>query len=142
MTFKTKMTRSQGFTLIEVMIVTAIVAVLAAIAYPAYTSYVIKGERAQARATLLEAAQFMERQYSASNAYSSGGLPVRLRTAPPGSPSPSVSYQISVTASTPTAYTLTAFPIRRDPTCGSLVLTHTGARSHTGSATNSSSCWK
>ena len=47
----------RGFTLIEVMIVVAIVGILSAIAYPSYQEYVRRGHRAEARAGLLQAAQ-------------------------------------------------------------------------------------
>ena len=61
--------RARGFTLIELMIVVAIVAVLASLAYPSYTRYVKRGQRAGAQVALNEAAQFMQRYYSANNAY-------------------------------------------------------------------------
>ena len=47
----------QGFTLIELMIVVAIVGILSAIAYPSYAEYIRKGHRADARAGLLQAQQ-------------------------------------------------------------------------------------
>ena len=50
---------ARGFTLIEVMIVVAIVAILSAIALPSYTEYIRRGNRAEARAGLLQAAQWM-----------------------------------------------------------------------------------
>lgn len=46
-----------GFTLIELMIVVAIVGILSAVAYPSYTEYVRRGHRADARAGLLQAQQ-------------------------------------------------------------------------------------
>lgn len=63
---------SKGFTLIELMIALAIVAIVAAIAYPSYQGSVRKSRRADARAVLLEAAQFMERRYTENlqNGYS------------------------------------------------------------------------
>ena len=47
--------KHQGFTLIELMIVVAVVAILSSIAYPSYTEYVRRGHRAEARAGLLQA---------------------------------------------------------------------------------------
>ena len=54
-------TQQQGFTLIELMIVVAIVGILSAIAYPSYAEYVRRGHRADARAGLLQAQQWLER---------------------------------------------------------------------------------
>lgn len=47
-----KTTKQQGFTLIELMIVVAVIGVLAAVAFPAYQDYVKKGEAASGLATL------------------------------------------------------------------------------------------
>ena len=53
--------RHKGFTLIEMMIVVAIIAILAAVAYPSYNHHVRKAARKEAAATMLETAGRMER---------------------------------------------------------------------------------
>lgn len=60
---------ARGFTLIELMIVVAIVAILGAVAYPAYQSSVIKGRRAQGRTALAELLQQQERFLTQTNTY-------------------------------------------------------------------------
>lgn len=63
--------RQRGFTLIELMIVVAIVGILAGIAYPSYMDHVRKGNRAKAQAFLMDLAQrqqsylLVHRQYAA-----------------------------------------------------------------------------
>ncbi len=61
---------ARGFTLIEMMIVVAIVAILAAVALPAYTQHVVRAARVQAQAELLELASLQEKIYLNSNSYS------------------------------------------------------------------------
>ncbi len=75
---------SHGFTLIELMIVVAVIAILAAIAYPSYLDQVRKSRRADAKAALLELAQFMERNYTTANRYDqdSGGSAIDTAALP------------------------------------------------------------
>ncbi len=61
--------RRCGFTLIELMIAMVIVAIIVAIAYPSYVEQVRKSRRAEAKAVLLEDAQFMERTYTTTGQY-------------------------------------------------------------------------
>ena len=64
--------RSSGFTLVELIVVVAIVGILAAIAYPSYLDQVRKGYRAEAQALLMELAQrqqnflIIRRRYASS----------------------------------------------------------------------------
>lgn len=63
------MTKNRGFTLIELMIAVAIVGILVAIAYPSYTNSLIKGNRANAKAFLLDVAQKQQQFLLDNRAY-------------------------------------------------------------------------
>ncbi|VVM47646.1 hypothetical protein PS645_00586 [Pseudomonas fluorescens] len=65
---------NRGFTLIEILIVVAIIGIIITIGYPSLTEYVNKGRRAEVAGLLSEQAQILERSYSLNNAYSAAGL--------------------------------------------------------------------
>jgi type IV pilus assembly protein PilE len=150
MTEKFAMTRNktpgkgqQGFTLIELMIVIAIVAILAAIAIPSYSAYLKRGYRAEARAGLLQAAQWMEKSATAMGTYP---LAAQFPTTLAGIPSKT--YTISATSTTGATFTLTATPVGNmaSDKCGAYELTNTGLRKANGQTdvTNAnlvSECW-
>lgn len=71
---------NKGFSLIELMIVVAIVGILAAIAYPSYQQNMIDSRRAKAAGCVMELQQFMEKFYSSNFRYDqdAGGAAVVL----------------------------------------------------------------
>jgi type IV pilus assembly protein PilE len=125
-TVSTKATKTHGFTLIELMVVVAIVGILAAIAFPSYQESVRKANRTDAKASLLNAAQLLDRCFTERNAYNAAGCPTVTGTSQEGF------YTIAFGTNPPlsaTTYTLIATPVAggrqaNDPRCTSFSLTH------------------
>lgn len=68
------MRKSNGITLVELMVAVAVIGILASIAYPSYQNYVLRANRAAATACLIELAQLMERSYTQSMRYNPAGF--------------------------------------------------------------------
>ncbi len=128
--FKAKTVR--GFTLIELMIVVAIVALLAAIVYPSYQDQVRKARRGQAKADLTEILQDAERYYSVNNTYLGFNIPGGKANSPRTG---TTFYNITITANpatTATSIGFTATPVAGGPQandrCGTLTINQAGVK--------------
>ena len=128
---------SHGFTLIELLIALACVAVLASLTWPSYQSLILKSQRAQARASLLQTAHLFERAASANGSYpSAADVPASLLQVE------GQRYKMTVT-STAQSYTISATPLgaQAADACGVLTVNHLGVRSVQGASQTAAQCW-
>ena len=131
--------RLNGFTLIELMIVVAIIGILAAIAIPMYSDYVTRSRRADGQAKLMQVAQDLERCYTQYSAYNHASCSVLASGAVN---SEQGFYKITASVLTISSFELEAAPqsTKTDDTDSeTLTLTHLGEQSATG--TDPASCW-
>lgn len=126
---------SGGFTLIEIMIVVAIIAILASIALPSYQQHILATNRATAKACMSEFAQAYERRYTTNMTYAGADIVLGCQT------EANLDDRYTLTAAdTATTYTITATPIGaqlKDTQCGTLTLNQSGTKT----ATDVGKCW-
>ncbi|URM29763.1 prepilin-type N-terminal cleavage/methylation domain-containing protein [Pseudomonas frederiksbergensis] len=127
---------NRGFTLIEIMIVIAIIGIVITIGYPSLTEYVKKGRRTEVAGLLSEQAQILERFYSKNNVYTNAT----------GLSSGNDFYTITPTLTDQTfllTATRKAGSTMASDKCGDFTLTNTGVRSmvNATSGLTTKDCW-
>lgn len=145
--------KRRGFTLIELMIVVAVIAILSMIAYPAYQSQVIKGNRAEGKSAVLKTAQALERYFTVNNTYVAGATANCVNPAFTTLGMPAYSgddcagskYDMTIVAGAAgitTSFTVKATPRSPDPECGNLTYTQAGQKGmELNTESTVSKCW-
>lgn len=142
------MKMQRGFTLVELMIVVAIIGILSAIAYPSYQEYVLKTGRADGKAKLAEVMSAQERFYSQNQRYTTD-LNTGLNYGADPVPSSERRYNITAAACAGAVIgncvQLTATPAGAqlsDATCGNLTLNSRGTQgAGAGTDAERQTCW-
>lgn len=144
------MKKNAGFTLIELIIVIAIISILAAITIPSYMNNVRDTRRSEATSALVQLSQAMERYYTVNYTYEGAaaggadtGAPAASTFGTTQSPATGdAHYNLTISAATPTSYTLSATPTgaQTNDVCGVLTLTNTNVRGDSGAP--GIRCWR
>jgi len=143
--------QQRGVTMLELLIVVAIIAIISAFGYPSYMRYVVNTKRTAATSALLRIADrqqqfFMDNKTYAANLTNLGFAANPLVISDDGMTAAAgdadAVYSISLSNIAATTYTITAAPLHgqldRDTDCGSLTLNQAGIR---GNSAGGDDCW-
>jgi type IV pilus assembly protein PilE len=127
---------SKGFTLIEMMVVVALIAIMAAIALPSYREYIKKSRRAEAQSYLMNIALRQQQFLVDTRSYSA--LSPDNIASQPSNVSGAYTVTMNVVAGPPPTFTVTATPKtdQASEKCGTLTIDQTGTKT-----ANLASCW-
>jgi len=136
--------RVSGFSLIELLIVVAILGIIAAIAVPSYGKYMTETRRTDATATLMEVAGEQFRYYSENNQYTDDMSDLGYGSAVTA-PSKEGLYTISLVSASASSFVITATPVAgaaqaNDTECTSFTLSSSNQKGATGSI-SALDCW-
>jgi type IV pilus assembly protein PilE len=132
------MRKTSGFTLIELLTVVAIIGIIAAIAYPSYLNSLRKGRRSDGQSALTDAAQSLERCYTAYGKYNdTTDCSMASVVSGSGLQSQQQFYVVTATNLGTTSFTLSAAgegPQAADTDCKTMTLDNAGNKTP-------SDCW-
>lgn len=129
-----------GFTLVELLLVLAIIGILVGISYPSYQHFMIKVRRNDGHMALLDLAARLERYYAEHNSYVGATLD---KLGIPSQASPKGYYELAITQTEATTFLISAIPTgaqREDTTCDTLTYNELGQKGLTGTG-NLEECW-
>mgnify|MGYP001825489871 CR=1 FL=1 len=136
--------KQRGLTLIELMVVVAVLAILSAVAYPLYTNQVQKSRRADAKVALQTIALAQERFFTINGEYAGNLSTLQVSPEVQGGASDEGYYTITLTLAGAdneqfTATAAAAGPQTDDTDCAQFTINHQGVKTATdGGGTN---CW-
>jgi type IV pilus assembly protein PilE len=129
--------RQAGVTLVEILVVVALIALLLSLAVPAYQQYLQRGHRAEATRALYGVAACQERVRASSGQYDTTRCTDNVHTE---------HYHVTIAPPEQTSVAFfTAIAVPKSPMegdmCGSLTLDQAGARRISGEPARTAACW-
>jgi type IV pilus assembly protein PilE len=119
------MRQSNGFTLIELMVVLAIAAILAAIAYPSYREFVKRGNRRAAQSVMMDIVNREHQYFVANRVYADSAT---LGLTPPADVLQNYSFAIALDAGPPPGFTVNFTAIGGQVSDGDLAVDSVGVK--------------